>query len=300
MCHRQFPEAAKAAHFIIFAPSLMNHPVTIGFSPCPNDTFIFCALVNGMIDCEGLQFKPVIEDVESLNQKAMVQELDVTKLSMNAYAHAAQQYLILKAGSALGRNCGPLLVSKKKYTADEVKSLKIAIPGKFTTANLLLSIFFPDAQHKTELVFSEIEDAVLNGTFDAGLIIHENRFTYQQKGLQKIADLGELWEEKTQSPIPLGCIAVKRNLSAELQKKIDRLIHQSIRFAFAHPQRVMDYVKNYSQEMDESVMKQHIALYVNEYSLDLGEEGKKAIELLLKKGNENNLLPLITDTIFIS
>jgi 5,8-dihydroxy-2-naphthoate synthase len=278
----------------------MNRKITIGFSPCPNDTFMFCALVNNMIDCEKLQFEPVIEDVETLNQKAWSGELDVTKLSVGAFAQASKNYLILNSGSALGKNCGPLLISKKKYSAHEMDDLKIAIPGTHTTANLLLSIFFPNAKNKTEMIFSEIENAVLNNSADAGLIIHENRFTYLQKGLKKIADMGELWEQKTNALLPLGCIAIKKDFDNTLQNSIDRLINKSISFAFQNPGKVMDYVRNHSQEMDDKVMQQHIDLYVNEFSLALGEEGKKAIELLLKKGNEYGLLPETPQQIFLS
>lgn len=263
---------------------------------------MFCALVNGMIDHGDLQFEPVIEDVESLNKRALNNELDVTKLSMNAYAHVSKEYLILDSGSALGFGNGPLLISKSKIgrSESEINKLKIAIPGKFTTANLLLSIFFPDAENKTEIIFSEIENAVLNEIVDAGLIIHENRFTYRQKGLLKIADMGELWEKETGFPLPLGCIAVKKNSDANLQNEINSLLNKSIRFAFDNPSKVMDYVRTYSQEMDETVMQQHIHLYVNEFSLDLGGNGKKAIKLQLRKGNEAGLLPQIKNQIFIS
>ncbi|MEO5569605.1 MAG: 1,4-dihydroxy-6-naphthoate synthase [Bacteroidia bacterium] len=291
----------------------MNQKITLGFSPCPNDTFMFCALVNRLIDCEDLFFEPVIEDVETLNQKALRGDLDVTKLSLGVYAQVSANYLILNSGSALGKNCGPLLISKKDFSPlsfgeslsrfigrSGVRSLKIAIPGKYTTANLLLSIFFPEAINKTEMVFSEIENVVLNETVDAGLIIHENRFTYQQKGLKKILDMGELWEEKTKTPLPLGCIAVNRNIDSTLQNKIDSLIYKSILFAFENPEEVMDYVRVHSQEMNDKVMQQHIELYVNEFSLTLGTEGKKAIELLLKKGNEAGLLPGIPNQIFVS
>lgn len=278
----------------------MKTKLLMGFSSCPNDTFMFCALVNGLIDCGNIEVIPVIEDVETLNAHALRARLDVTKLSMNAYAHASQNYFILNAGSALGNNCGPLLISKKKHEAEGVKNLHIAIPGRYTTANLLLSIFFPEAVNKTEMIFSEIENAVLQDKADAGLIIHENRFTYQQKGLLKIADMGELWEQKTNAPIPLGCIAVNKKLDTSLQLTIDSLLLQSIQFAFANPAKVMNYVKKHSQEMDENVMQQHIQLYVNEFSLALGAEGKKAIQLLLKKGNEAGLLPQTPSQIFIS
>ncbi|MEP7170540.1 MAG: 1,4-dihydroxy-6-naphthoate synthase [Bacteroidota bacterium] len=278
----------------------MNRKITIGFSPCPNDTFMFCALVNGMIDCEGLQLDPDIEDVETLNQKALSGELDVTKLSLGVYAQVTKNYLILNSGSALGKNCGPLLISKKNYSANEINNLKIAIPGKYTTANLLLSIFFPNAKNKTELIFSEIENSVLNESVDVGLIIHENRFTYQQKGLKKIADMGEVWEQNTNALLPLGCIAIKKDFDTIIQNKIDMLINKSIRFAFQYPEKVMDYVRAHSQVMDDKVMQQHIDLYVNEFSLALGIEGKEAIQLLLKKGNTAGLLPGISKEIFVS
>jgi 1,4-dihydroxy-6-naphthoate synthase len=196
-----------------------------------------------------------------------------------------------------------LLISKKEFSPlsfGDGSGVRLAIPGKYTTANLLLSIFFPTAKNKTEMIFSEIENAVLNETVDAGLIIHESRFTYQQKGLRKIADMGELWEQHTKAHLPLGCIAVKKDFDNELQHKVDSLIHKSIRFAMQHPVQVMDYVRAHSQEMEDKVMHQHIMLYVNEFSLALGAEGKKAIELLLKKGNEASLLPKVSNNIFIS
>jgi 1,4-dihydroxy-6-naphthoate synthase len=290
----------------------MKRKITIGFSPCPNDTFMLCALVNGLIDCEDLSFEPVMEDVETLNQKALKGELDVTKLSVGVYAQVAKKYVILNSGSALGKNCGPLLISKKDHPPipvlrffDELPSgqlakMKIAIPGKHTTANLLFSIFFPDAKNKTEMIFSQIEDAVLHETVDMGLIIHESRFTYEQKGLNKVADMGELWKKQTKSPLPLGCIAAKRKLDKPLQKKIDALIRKSIQYAFDKPENVMDYVRAHSQEMDDKVLQQHIDLYVNKFSLALGKKGKNAIRLLLQKGNEAGLLPQISDDIFIS
>lgn len=261
---------------------------------------MFCALVNGLINAEGLQFDPVIEDVKSLNQKALNNQLDVTKLSMNAYAHVSNNYLILDSGSALGKNCGPILISKKKRSIEEIPQLKIAIPGKYTTANLLLSIFFPAAQNKMEMIFSDIENAVLSESVDAGLIIHENRFTYQQKRLLKIADMGELWEQHTSCLLPLGCIAVKRNIELDVAKKINHIVNKSIQFALDNPEKVMPYVRKHAQEMDELVMKQHINLYVNEFSLALGDSGKKVIELLLYKGKEAGLLPEIQNQIFIS
>lgn len=262
--------------------------LTIGYSPCPNDCFIFDALIHGKIDTEGLQFEVRLEDVETLNQKALNGYLDITKLSYHAYAYALDKYILLRAGSALGFNCGPLLVHSAKHKLD-LENMTVAIPGKYTTANLLLSIAFPHLKNKVEYVFSEIEDAVLNGKVDAGLIIHENRFTYKEKGLEKIMDLGEYWDALIHAPIPLGGIVMKRDLGDELHQKVNRLIRKSVEFAFADPQSCMDYVKAHAQEMSEEVMKKHIALYVNDFSIDLGEKGINAVKLLFDKGKELKL-----------
>ncbi len=260
--------------------------LTLGFSPCPNDTFIFDALVNRKIDTEGISFECIITDVEDLNKKAFNKELDITKLSFNAYFHVAGHYTLLDSGAALGNNCGPLLIAKKTYSLKELENMKIAIPGKYTTANLLLNIVNPDIRDKTELLFSEIVDAVAGGTFDAGLIIHESRFTYQQKGLVKIADLGEYWENMTKLPIPLGGIFARKNFNDELLKKISRIIRKSVEFAINNPSSSSDFVKQHVQELDDAVIKQHISLYVNDFTLDLGETGRKAVEVLQVKAKE--------------
>ncbi|MBL7909478.1 MAG: 1,4-dihydroxy-6-naphthoate synthase [Bacteroidia bacterium] len=262
--------------------------LTIGYSPCPNDCFIFDALIHNKIDTEGLQFEVRLEDVESLNQKALHGYLDITKLSYHAYAYALNHYILLRSGSALGFNCGPLLVHSTKFKLD-LENMKVAIPGKLTTANLLLSIAFPDLKDKKEYVFNEIENAVLSGEVDAGLIIHENRFTYKEKGLEKILDLGEYWDAMIHAPIPLGGIVIKRNLDTELQQKVNRLIKKSVEFAFANPESCMDYVRAHAQEMSEEVMKKHIALYVNDFSIDLGETGINAVKLLFDKAKELHL-----------
>jgi len=265
----------------------------IGFSPCPNDTFIFDALIHHRIDTEGIEFEPLIEDVETLNQLASKAMLDITKLSFHALGYVSGQYQLLNAGSALGKACGPLLIAKKHIAAADknINPLTIAIPGALTTANLLLSIAFPAAQKKSILEFSEIEQAVLDEQVDAGLIIHENRFTYASKGLKKIIDLGEYWESETALPIPLGGIAVKRSIPEKLQIKIDRLLRQSIEFAFENPDISLPYIRSLAQEMDESVMKQHIALYVNHYSIQLKSTGRKAIHTLYQKAISENLIP---------
>lgn len=274
--------------------------LSLGFSPCPNDTFIFDAMVHGKIDTEGLEFELFMEDVEELNQRAFRSELDITKLSYHAFAHLLPNYVLLDAGSALGNNCGPLLIAKSHIPNKKIASSSIAIPGKYTTANFLLSLAFPTAQHKKEMLFSDIENAVLNQKVEAGLIIHENRFTYQDKGLVKLIDLGEFWETKTQMPIPLGGIVIRRNLPKELQLKVNRIMQRSVTYALENPDQTRDYVRQYAQEMDEKVMFQHIGLYVNEYTRNLGEKGRAAVELLFKMATENGIIPNFNGGIFLS
>ncbi len=258
--------------------------LTLGFSSCPNDTFIFDALVNKKIDNEGLEFDVILKDVETLNQWTLEGKLDITKLSFPAFFQSLDKYILLNAGSALGNGVGPLLISKQKFKSDNynIDQKLIAIPGLNTTANLLLSFAFPDAKQKMPMLFSAIEDAVLSDKTELGVIIHENRFTYQQRGLFKILDLGEYWEKKMNVPIPLGGIAIKRTIDKQTSIKIDKLIRKSIEYAFANYPLINDYVKTHSQTMSERVMKQHIELYVNNYSIDLGKEGKDAIEKLFE------------------
>jgi len=265
--------------------------LSLGFSPCPNDTFIFDALVNGKIDTKGVDFEVFMADVAELNQRAFEGDLHITKLSYHALAYLLPNYELLRVGSALGNNCGPLLIAKQAFGFEEVKDLKIAIPGKYTTANFLLELAFPQAKNKIELLFSEIEGAVLNGTVDAGLIIHENRFTYEQKGLVKIIDLGEYWESTTQLPIPLGGIAIKRDLPTETKQLVQQLLGESVAHAFDNRMGALPYIRQYAQEMDEKVMFQHINLYVNDYTLNLGEIGTQAIEKLFAMAWEKQLIP---------
>lgn len=264
--------------------------LTLGYSPCPNDCFIFDALAHEKIDLEGLEFDVQLEDVETLNRKSLAGELDITKLSFHAYAYVLDKYILLRSGSALGFNCGPLLIKKKGAQAKPVEEMKVAIPGKLTTANFLLSLAFPGLKNKTELVFSEIENAVLDGRVDAGLIIHENRFTYQDKGLEKIIDLGEFWDSLIHAPIPLGGIVARRNFDSELLQKINRVIRRSVEFAFENPGSSRAYVRANAQEMSEEVMQKHINLYVNKFSVNLGVQGEEAVELMFKKANETGLL----------
>jgi 1,4-dihydroxy-6-naphthoate synthase len=262
---------------------------------------MFDAIVHRRIDLEGLEFEVRMADVEALNKAAFAGEADVTKLSYHAYAHCTRDYVLLDAGSALGRNCGPLLVSKRPISREEVAAgtITIAIPGKFTTANFLLGLAFPGARDTTELVFSDIEPAVLGEQFDAGLIIHENRFTYAAKGLRKIVDLGEFWESETGAPIPLGGIVINRSLSDEVKQAVNRVLRRSVEHAFAHRTDSLPFVRAHAQEMSEDVMYQHIDLYVNEYSVDLGSEGRRAVELLFEKARATHLIPTVKESLFL-
>jgi 1,4-dihydroxy-6-naphthoate synthase len=254
---------------------------TLGFSPCPNDTFIFDALVNKKIDTEGLDFEVFLEDVQTLNQWAMQGKLDISKISYGVLPLVLHQYRLLEAGGALGKGVGPLLISRQPRPLTAINSSTIAIPGEQTTAHLLFSLAFPEARRKEFMIFSDIEEAVLSGKIDCGVIIHENRFTYLQKGLTKLMDLGEFWEKETGAPIPLGGIVFREELDQTWSKKVNALIRKSLEYAFNNYPTLSDYVKAHAQEMDESVMRQHIDLYVNNYSLSLGKEGEKAIQTLL-------------------
>jgi len=257
--------------------------LTLGFSPCPNDTFIFDAMVHHKIDTEGLEFEVVFADVEQLNKWAFQGKLNITKLSYNAFTNCIDNYVLLDSGSALGRNCGPLLI--RKINTILTPESKIAIPGKYTTANMLLEIAFPEYKNKVETLFSDIENDVLDGKADAGLIIHENRFTYQEKGLEKVKDLGEFWEEITKLPIPLGGIVVRRNLPSEIQKKIERVLRKSVEFAFKDRDASSEYVELHAKKIEKEVIEAHINLYVNEFSISLGEEGRKSIKKLFEYCN---------------
>jgi 1,4-dihydroxy-6-naphthoate synthase len=261
--------------------------LTLGFSPCPNDTFMFDAIVNHRIKNDDFGFDVVLDDVESLNRRAMEGELDVTKISFAVYNDIKNNYQILSSGSALGNGVGPLFISKKKFSHPENEIRSVAIPGFHTTAFRLFKKFYPSLTFVKEMVFSEIEDAIIQEKVDAGVIIHENRFTYEKKGLEKIADLGNLWEESTSKPIPLGGIVIKRSFPEHLKKKINRMIRESVQFAFSNPEASFEYVKTNAQEMSEEVRRKHIQLYVNEFSLDLGITGKEAVNYFLNISDEN-------------
>ncbi len=263
--------------------------LTLGFSPCPNDTFIFDALVNGKIDTKGFTFDVQLEDVQTLNEWALQGKLDISKISYGVYPQLLKTYTLLESGGALGTGVGPLLITNQKeqdLNDGELQQLinqsTIAIPGINTTAHFLFTKAFPAAKNKRFMVFHEIENAVLSGITDCGVIIHENRFTYQQKGLKKLIDLGEYWEQTTGFPIPLGGIVAHNRIPKQIQTEVNHLIHESLAFAFAHYPHITNYVKQHAQEMSEDIMRMHIELYVNQYSLNLGTEGRKAVEHLLK------------------
>lgn len=274
--------------------------LTLGFSPCPNDTFVFDAMVHGRIDTEGIEFDCFMTDIEELNRRAVAGETDITKMSFMAFAYAAKDYLILDSGSALGHRNGPLLISKKNIDFRDIPAARIAIPGTNTTANLLFTIFWPDAKDKTEYLFSDIEEALLKDKADAGLIIHEKRFTFQKKGLIKLADLGEQWEKLTGLPIPLGTIAINRKIPEETALKVNRIIHRSLEYAYSNSLASYDFIRSNAQEMDSAVMNKHIKLYVNKFTSNLGKEGRRAIRELYRLAAEKLIIPVMPEKIFLT
>ena len=272
---------------------------TLGFSPCPNDTFIFDALVNNKIDTHNFEFEVLLEDVQTLNQWAMQGKLDITKLSYGVLPLVLNNYAVLNSGSALGRGVGPLLIADKCNFTSNVDDCLIAIPGEQTTAHLLFSLAYPLAKKKVFMRYDEIEKFVLDGK-GLGVIIHENRFTYQDKGLKKIIDLGDYWEKETSSAIPLGGIVVNRNIDKTIQIELDSLIKKSIEFAFGNYPDLNDYIRLHAQEMSEDVMRKHIDLYVNNYSLNLGEVGKNTVNKLLEVYQKNNNTDIDFSEIFVN
>ena len=272
--------------------------LNIGFSPCPNDTFIFDALIHHKIDTEGLQFNPVLEDVQTLNQWALEGRLDITKLSYGVLPLVLDKYKLLDSGSALGKGVGPILISNGEVSMLNVEEQEIAIPGENTTAHLLFSLKYPDAKNKIFLRYDEIENFVLQGN-GLGVIIHENRFTYEAKGLVKITDLGDYWEQQNNVPIPLGGIVVKKSIEKDLQQKINRLIKKSIEYAYETYPVLNDFIKENSQEMSEAVMLKHIDLYVNNNSLSLQQEGREAVLKLLDVYAKMNAVVINSDDLFV-
>jgi 1,4-dihydroxy-6-naphthoate synthase len=274
--------------------------LTLGFSPCPNDTFIFDAMVHGRIDTEGLEFDYFLADVEELNRRAFIGDINITKISYHAYSHISQNYLILDSGSALGHRNGPLLVSNREITSDEINNARIAIPGKYTTANLLFSIAWPDAKNKVEYLFSDIPRAVKQGEADAGLIIHETRFTYAGMGLFRIADMGEFWENLTGMPIPLGAIVVNRKVPEDIALKVNRIIRRSLEYAYRDSYASFRFVTENASDMDSTVLNNHIKLFVNEFTLDLGTRGKDAISEMFRIAGNKGVIPAVPSRIFLT
>ena len=276
--------------------------LTLGYSPCPNDTFIFYAMIHGKIDTGGLKFKETLLDVETLNQRALNAELDLTKVSYHAFGHLRDNYALLRSGSALGRGCGPIVVTKDGHTMEELRNRKIAVPGKLTTASLLLQLYdqaFVNSSNLIMMPFNEIMDAVSNGDVDAGVIIHESRFTYVSYGLSRVIDLGQWWEKETGLPIPLGGILAKRELGGELILKVEDLLRQSIEYSYNNRFESMGYIKEHSQELSDGVIKDHIKLYVNDFTIDIGDEGEKAVSELISRAESSGIIPSSKNSVFI-
>lgn len=276
-------------------------PLSLGYSPCPNDTFIFFPLVHGKVDTDGLTFREILEDVETLNQMARESRLDITKASFHAFGHLRDDYCLLHSGGALGKGCGPLVVAREELDVPDLRDKTIAIPGALTTAYLLLQIFAPAIGEKIKIMpFNEIIGAVVRGEVDAGLIIHESRFTFEKAGLKKVIDLGDWWEKETGNPIPLGAILARRKLGPGLIEKIDRFIRSSVEYAFAHRDESLSYIKQHAQELQDDVINQHINLYVNEFSLEIGTEGERAVKELFRRAEERGIMNISRQPLFIS
>lgn len=265
--------------------------LTLGYSPCPNDTFIFYALTHGRIPLPGVTIRERLEDVETLNALALNQALDLTKISYHAFGHLRQEYALLRSGSALGRGCGPLVVARESRDLRSLRGCRIAIPGRLTTANLLLQLCSEGFDQVVAMPFDRIMAAVTSGEVEAGVIIHESRFTYQQLGLHQVIDLGQWWECDSGHPIPLGGILARRSLGAPLIETIEAALRASLAFARAHPEETRGYIKQHSQELADGVIDSHIALYVNDFSHDLGDEGVRAIACLLQRAEARGLIP---------
>ena len=274
--------------------------ISLAISPCPNDTFMFWALLHKQVNTFNLTINVTFMDIEQLNRAATEHEFDVIKISYAHYPKVSNAYQLLTSGSALGFGNGPLLVSRRRIYPDEVSHLRIAIPGTDTTANMLLTIAYPEATNKKEYLFSDIEEVVLSDEADAGLLIHETRFTYKQKGLHKILDLGEYWEKTSSMPLPLGGIAVRRNLPNDIKQKLNVALKDSVVYAMQNPDLPNNFVKLHAQEMDIDVCRKHIGLYVNDFSIDLGDNGKQAVDFLFEKGVAAKFFTIITQPVFVN
>lgn len=278
----------------------MSKSLTLGYSPCPNDTFIFYALTHGRIPAPGFTVKERLEDVETLNRLALEGQLDLTKVSYHAFGHLRDRYALLRSGGALGRGCGPLVIAREATTMAQLRGRRIAIPGRMTTANLLLQLHGEGYDDLLVLPFDRIMPALLTGAAEAGVIIHESRFTYQASGFHEVLDLGAWWEDDTGLPIPLGGILARRDLGRETIAAVDRALRASLTYAWQHPDEPRTYIKGHAQELDDQVIDAHIGLYVNDFSLDLGEEGRTAVETLLARAEQLGLIPVCDKPLFVS
>ena len=255
----------------------VDKTLRLSISPCPNDTFMFDAIVNGRIDCEGLSFEVEYHDIEELNRGVAACEPDISKISCAVLPAIKQHYRLLDSGAALGRGNGPLLVRRK---GDEGAIRRILVPGEHTTANALVGRLFPEIECREPMLFSKIAEAVERGDADAGVLIHEGRFVYERRNLELVADLGIEWERQTDLPLPLGGIVIKQELGDDVRHKVERVLRRSIEYAFANPLISREFIKAHAQEMEDDVIEKHIALFVNDFSLSLGEQGRRAITLL--------------------
>ncbi len=277
----------------------MDKKLKLAYSTCPNDTFIFYALAHNAIDCGELKFEIELADVETLNQYARAGVYDISKLSFAAIGHLIEEYALLGSGAAMGRGCGPLLVAKPGFDIEKLSFKKIAVPGMWTTAHMLLGLYLSEKPRAVPMPFEKIMPAIQKDEYDCGVIIHEGRFTYGEYGLVRIIDLGEWWEEKISLPVPLGGIAVRRDITSAVAKKIEELIQSSVKYSFNHREKANNYIKKHAQEMSSEVIRRHIDLYVNDFTLNLGKEGEEAVNTLFRMARDSKILPESKSPIFI-